>query len=60
MGKVRAVFRDVTADIAKERKIQMVFNRNALILVPAQMNITKDVLSRMDKKLPKVAVVLPK
>jgi len=60
MAQIHTVFRQVTEEIAKEKKIQMVFKRSTVVLSPPQMDITDEVLARMDRKLPKVAVKLPK
>ena len=60
MGKVQKVFREVSAEIAKERKLTMVLRKSAVVLSPVSMDITKEVLNRLNQRLPKVAVVQPK
>lgn len=60
MGKIQEVFAKITAEIADERKLIMVFRKTAVVLSPRAMDITADVLKRLDKRMPKVAVVAPK
>lgn len=60
MGKVQTVFREVSAEIAKERKLTMILRKSAVVLSPISMDITAEVLKRLNRRLPKVAVVQPK
>ena len=60
MGKIQKVFREVSAQIAKERKLTMVMRKSAVVLSPAKMDITAEVLKRLNQRLPRVAVAQPK
>ena len=60
MGKVQKVFREISAEIAKERKLDMILRKSAVVLSPTRMDVTAEVLKRLNKRLPKVAVVQTK
>lgn len=44
----------VTAEIADENKYQVVLTRDSVVIVQKEMDITKQVLSRLDKKIKKI------
>jgi Skp family chaperone for outer membrane proteins len=59
MGQVKRSFSSVAADLAAERKFQLILPRAAAIYVDPAFDITDEVLKRLNKKLPTVKVVLP-
>lgn len=59
MGQVKKSFSSVAADLAAERKLQLILPRAAAIYVDPAFDITDEVLKRLNKKLPTVKVVLP-
>lgn len=59
MGQVKKNFSSVAADLAAERKFQLILPRAAAIYVDPAFDITDEVLKRLNKKLPTVKVVLP-
>tara|TARA_B100000242_G_scaffold277480_1_gene234175 strand:+ start:373 stop:951 length:579 start_codon:yes stop_codon:yes gene_type:complete len=59
MGQVKKSFSSVAADLAAERKLQLILPRAAAIYVDPAFDITDEVLKRLNKKLPTVEVVLP-
>lgn len=58
LGKALATLRkniiEVTASIADEKKYQVVLTRDSVVIVQKEMDITKDVLSRLNKKISKI------
>lgn len=60
MGKVQDVFQRISTQIAKERNLSMVFSKTGVVLFPKEMDITDEILKRMDQQLPRVAVAPPK
>lgn len=59
MRKVQTKLLSVAAKLSKERNIVMVFPRAALVYVIPQLDLTKEVLKRLDASLPTVKVDLP-
>lgn len=61
MRQIRSSLRDVVAAIAGERKAQVVLNRSpdTIVLVDQRLDITQDAQTRLDARLPKVAVAIP-
>ncbi len=58
---MRAVHRSMviaTAKVAEERKLDIVLPKSILLLADSKLDITKDVLSRVDKSLPTVELEL--
>lgn len=60
MGKVRNAALEVVADIVKERRANLVLEKQAVVYEPEGMDVTADAIQRLDKKLPSVPVNLPK
>jgi Skp family chaperone for outer membrane proteins len=62
MRQVREGLRDIIAEIAQERKAQLVLNRSSdtVVLVDQRLDITQEAQTRLDARLPKVAVIIPK
>ena len=58
LGKALATLRkniiEVTASIADEKKYQVVLTRDSVVIVQKEMDITKEVLSRLNKKISKI------
>jgi outer membrane protein len=60
MGKVRSAALEVVADIVKERKANLVLEKQAVVFEAEGLDVTADAIQRLDKKLPNVPVNLPK
>jgi Skp family chaperone for outer membrane proteins len=59
MGKVETTALDIIAEIAAERKANMVLTRAAVLFEAGGLDITAEVVKRLDTKLPALAVNLP-
>lgn len=60
MGKVQKSILTVAAKIAGERKLDLVLPKSLIILSTKELDITKEVLERVNDILPSVKVTLPK
>jgi len=60
MGKVKNVALEVVADIVKERKANLVVEKQAVVFEAEGMDVTADAIARLDQKLASVPVNLPK
>ncbi|HXP32129.1 MAG TPA: OmpH family outer membrane protein [Stellaceae bacterium] len=58
--KINATALQIITDIAKDRKANIVMERAALIYMADGLDITAEVIRRLDDKLPALAVNLPK
>jgi len=59
MRKVQRVLAKIVTTLAKERKINLVVNRDAVVYRTDDLDFTKVVLERLDKKMPKLKVSKP-
>lgn len=60
LGKIAGGIEDGVNAIIKEQKLSFVLPRSGVIGVPTVPDITQDVLKRLDRQMPTVAVDLPK
>ncbi len=60
MGKVQRSMLIAAAKVANERKLDLVLPKSIVILSAKDLDITKEVLERVDKTLPSVKVTMPK
>ena len=60
MTKVESAALQIVADVAKERKANMVVAKAALLYMDDALDVTPEVTRRLDEKLPSMAVVPPK
>ncbi|MDQ2101371.1 OmpH family outer membrane protein [Azospirillum isscasi] len=51
---------EIVADVARERGANLVLARQQFVLVDTQIDVTDVVLERVNKKLPQVALTVPK
>ena len=51
MQELRANIMQVTAEIAEEQKYQLVLNRDSIVIVEKSMDITQQVLAKLDAKI---------
>ncbi|CAO3445539.1 Outer membrane protein H precursor [Azospirillum argentinense] len=51
---------EIVADVARERGANLVLARQQFVLVDTQLDVTDVVLERVNKKLPQVALTVPK
>ena len=59
MGKVQKSMLSVAAKIAGERELDLVLPKSLIILSAKELDITEEVLERVDKALPSVKVTMP-
>lgn len=60
MGKVKNAALEIIADIVKERKANLVIEKQAMVFEAEDLDITAEAIKRLDQKLPSVPVNLPK
>jgi outer membrane protein len=60
MDKVKGGALEVIADIVKERRADLVLQKQAVVFEAEGMDVTAEAITRLDKKLPAVPVNLPK
>jgi Skp family chaperone for outer membrane proteins len=56
LSQIRNVLFQVSQDIARERGVNIVLPKEAIVIVARNLEITDDVLKRVDEKLPSVAL----
>jgi outer membrane protein len=59
MREVQTNAAQILGEVKVERAVNLVFHANALALNDHNLDLTSEVLQRLDKKLPRVAVKLP-
>ena len=60
MTNVQKTMLEIVQDIADERGANVVIPRNLLVLFASNLDVTENVLERLNKQLPTVAVTIPK
>lgn len=60
MNQVQKTMVDLISEVAKEQGANVVLARHQVVLVETNLDVTDVVLDRLNKKLPKVAVTIPK
>ena len=60
MAVVHKSMVEVVAEVARERGANLVLARQQFVLVDTQLDVTETVLERVNKKLPQVALNVPK
>lgn len=60
MAKVQNATLEIIQDVAKERNANLVLTKAAVIFENGSLDVTAEVMSRLDAKLPALAVDLPK
>lgn len=60
MEKVNEAFIQVVDQVAKEQSLTLVLPKQAVVYAVGEMDITPEVLKRLNSKLPSVAVAVPK
>jgi len=60
MAKVQAKLYDITRDVASLHGANVVLPKSVVLMYDEKLNITEEVLVRMDKELPRVDVPAPK
>jgi outer membrane protein len=60
MTKIETAALQIVADVAKERKANMVVAKAALLYMDDGLDVTPEVTRRLDEKFPSLAVNLPK
>lgn len=57
-SRIRDAMLEVTEDLATERKIDIVVSQTGTVLLAKELNITKDVLARLNDKLTEVTLTI--
>ena len=57
MSKVEGVLNGIVLDLAKEKGLNLILRKNQTVLGAKSLHITKEVLQRLDKKLPSLRLV---
>ena len=60
MGKVRGVVNEIIKDVSKELNLILILRRRDLIFGHPSLDITKHIIARLDKKMPKLKVPDPR
>jgi len=60
MGKVRGVVNEIIREVTKELNLILVLRRRDIIFGHPSLDITKHIIARLDKKLPKLKVPDPR
>lgn len=60
MEKVHVILRRIAVELAKEKQISLVIPKSSVFLVAKRYDITSIALERLNKRLPSVALALPK
>lgn len=59
VGQIQLRARDITKEVAEEMKLDLILSNAAITFAKQQLDLTDTVLSRLNKGLPTVKVVLP-
>lgn len=59
VGEIQLVAREITATLAKELKLDLILSNTAITFAAPRLDLTQQVLERLNKRLPSVKVVLP-
>lgn len=57
--QVQKAYNDIVVELANERAYGLIFRKSATIIVHPPIEVTPEVLARLDKRLPAVKVVAP-
>lgn len=60
MGAVQKTMLEIIADVVREKGANVVLARHQFVIVDTKLDITDIVMDRLNAKLPKVAVTIPK
>ena len=56
MATLQSKISEITAEVAQEKKLQLVFTRDQVVVVEQSLDITKGVMARLNKELPSVSL----
>ncbi|MDH3921169.1 MAG: OmpH family outer membrane protein, partial [Rhodospirillales bacterium] len=59
MKQVQKVLVEIARAIAEEREVDLVIEKSAVVLVRPELEITSEVLKRLNRKLSKVEITAP-
>jgi Skp family chaperone for outer membrane proteins len=59
MKQVQATLVEIAREIAEEREVDLVIEKGAVVLVRPELEITPEVLKRLNQRLPKVKISAP-
>ena len=58
-AKVNKVYREITAKLAEEKNLAIILRKTQTVIIIDTLDVTKEVLLRLNEKLPKVKVDKP-
>ena len=59
VGKIQIQSRDITKEIAEEMNLDLVLSNAAVTFAKQQLDLTDEVLSRLNKRIPSIKIVPP-
>jgi Skp family chaperone for outer membrane proteins len=59
LDKIKVATEEIARDLANERKIDLILPRAAVFLMVQNLDVTNEIMKRLDAKLPNVAIALP-
>lgn len=59
VAKIQITAREITSELAKERKLDLIFSNTSITYADQRLDLTDAVLERLDKVLPAIKVELP-
>jgi Skp family chaperone for outer membrane proteins len=59
MANVNTALHEVVADVAREKSLHIILQKSTVMLMERRFEITREVLKRLDEKLPVIKVTLP-
>jgi Skp family chaperone for outer membrane proteins len=57
--KIRGSTEEIARDLASERKIDIILPRGAVFLAVQNLDVTNEIMKRLDTKLPSVTIAMP-
>ena len=59
-AKILGTLQQATVDVAKQKSLILIMRKRSIVFWVETLEITKDVIARLDKKLPRFKVAVPK
>jgi outer membrane protein len=59
-AKILGTLQQATVDVAKQKSLILIIRKRSIVFWVETLEITKDVIARLDKKLPRFKVAVPK
>lgn len=59
VSKLQSKITQITGQVAQEKKLQLVLTRDQVVVVEQSLDITKEVMARLNKEMPSVSLSVP-